>query len=168
MIILTPWLLIFGGTCVFIWNVTKLDPPKEALLIQNFYEHRVAFEQLRDMLQADTNLSRVAVWGIDRSKPFFLGYPMEQDFPLDRFHKYLVLLKQAGGKVATRRAGAQADPGIVVWGWGFAGNTRHIGFCWLDRKPTNQIPALDGYRSHSEDSVAYHHIDSNWYIWTDL
>lgn len=166
--VLLPLLLFFGGTCVFIWNVTKLDPPKEAMVIRNFNEHRAAFEKLRDMLLPDTNLSRVAVWGIDRNKPFFLGYPTEQDFPLDRFHKYLVLIKEAGGGVAVRGEGPHAYAGIIVWGWGFAGNTHHIGVCWLDETPTNLISTMDGYRSHSEDSVAYRHIESNWYISTDL
>jgi hypothetical protein len=145
-----------------------LDPPKETFLIKNFNEHRAAFEQLRDMLLADTNLSRLAEWGVETYKPFFLGYPSEQNFPTDRFNKYLALLKEAGGKAASREEGKHADPSIVVWGWGWAGNTRHIGICWLDEEPTNQIATLDGYRSRSEYSVAYRHIDSNWYFWTDL
>ena len=168
MFILLPLVLIFGGTCVFIWNQTKLAPPKEALLIKNFNEHRAAFEQLRDMLLAETNLSRVAEWGVDTRKPFFLGYPSEQNFPLNRFNKYLALLKEADGKVASRREGDPANPSILVWAWGWAGNTRHTGICWLNQEPTNQIPALDGYRSQSGYSIAFRRIDSNWFLWTDL
>ena len=167
VLIVLPLLLIFGGTCALIWNLTKLDPPKEVVLIKNFNEHRAAFEQLRDMLLTDTNLSRVADWGIDKRKPFFLGYPSEKDFPMDRFQKYLALLKETDGKVATRGEGEHPDPAVVVWAWGWAGTTRHIGICWLDQAPTNQISTLDAFHGRL-DEWAYRHIDSNWYFWTDL
>jgi hypothetical protein len=160
--------LLFMGVCALIHTTTK--PPKEERLLQNFQQHRAAFEQLRDMLNEDINLSRVGTWGIDRRHPFFLGYPTENEFPKDRFGKYQALLKEAGAGVASRREGekVEADPSVVVWGCGFAGNTHHIGICWLNHAPTNQIPTLDGYRGPAEDSVAYRHIDSNWYLWTDL
>jgi hypothetical protein len=165
LIIFLPFALLFFGPCAYVFY-TRI-PPKEANLVQNFNEHRVAFEQLRDMLLADTNLSRVSSGYVETYKPFFLGYPSEQNFPTDRFKKYSVLLKEAGGKVATRGEGEHPDPAVVVWAWGFAGTTRHIGICWLAQAPTNQISTLDGYRGRL-DEWAYRHIDSNWYFWTDL
>jgi hypothetical protein len=158
--------LLFVGPCVYV-SYTRI-PPKEAELIQNFNEHRAIFEQLRDMLLADEHLKRVGFEYVETSKPFYLGYPSKEDFPKDRFNKYLALLRAAGGKVAVRSEGDHPDPGVVVWRWGWAGTTRHIGICWLDQEPTNQIPTLDGYHSPSNDSIAYRHIDSNWYFWTDL
>ena len=143
-------------------------PPKEAKLIQNFNEHRAAFEQLRDMLMADAYLRRVASWGVDRTKPFFLGYPSEGNFPIERFNKHLALLKQVDGTVAYRNEGEHPNPGILIWGWGWAGNTKHIGICWLDQAPTNQIATLDGYHSQGPDRQSvFKHIDENWYLWSD-
>jgi hypothetical protein len=156
----------FGG-CVYYFAPR---PPKEAKLIQNFNECRADFEQLRDMLKADTNLTRVASWGIETRKPFFLGKPSEQIFPIDRYNKYLALLKQTGGFVATRNDGEHSDPNIVIWGWGWAGDTKHISVCWLDEQPTNQITTLDGYKGRSvypNTVVVYRHIDQNWYLWAD-
>jgi hypothetical protein len=123
---------------------------------------------LRDMLQADGNLRRVASWGIDRKNPFFLGYPSEENYSLERFNLYLSLLKQVDGKVAYRQEGEHPDPGIVVWAWGWAGNTKHIGICWLDQAPTNQIATLDGHWSQGPDrQSAFKHIDENWYLLSD-
>jgi hypothetical protein len=156
-------IMAFGG-CVYL---LAPRPPKEIELVQNFNEHRAAFEQLRNMLQADTNLSRVASWGVETHKPFFLGYPSENNFPTDRFKQYLALLKQANGYVGVRSEGTNGDPGIMVWGWGFAGNTRHIWICWLDQTPTNQIPTIDRYHGGYEN-IGFKHIDQNWYLATDL
>ncbi len=130
-------------------------PPKEAKLIQNFNEHRIAFEQLRDMLQADTNLSRVASWGVDTRQPQFLGYPTEQNFPTKRFLQYLALLQQANGYVGVRSDGNHADVGVVIWGRGFAGSTRHIWIYWMDKPPTNR------------EAITYTQIDHNWYLVRD-
>jgi hypothetical protein len=145
-------IVAFGG-CVYL---LAPRPPKEATLIQNFNDHRITFEQLRDMLQADTNLSRVASWGVERRNPFFLGYPSEENFPTNRFHQYLTLLKQANGFVGFRSEGDHADVGVIVWAWGFAGDTRHIWIYW--RSETNQIPTTGGYHKN---------IDQNWYLTAD-
>jgi hypothetical protein len=151
--------------------IDPLDPPKENELLQRFYTHRATFEQLRDMLQADTRLRRVASWGVETRDPFFLGYPTEANFPIQRFQLYLKLLKEVEGGVALRNLGEPSDPGVTLWGWGWAGNSKHIGLCWLDPAPTNIIPTLDGYRyrgPYEGRRNAYRHIDQNWYFWTDL
>jgi hypothetical protein len=168
LIIFVPLTLLFVGPCFYVGYTRK--PPKEVDLINNFNAHRAAFEQLRDMLIADTNISRIGTWGVDIRKPFCMGYPTEKQFPLERFKKYQTLLKEAGGKVLSRREGdtVEPEPSICVWAWGWAGTSRHIGICWLNQSPTNQISTLDGYNSGLEDGWAYRHIDSNWYFWTDL
>ena len=113
-------------------------------MIQNFNEHRAAFEQLKEMLQADGHLRRVANWGVDTTKPFFLGYPSEKNFPIDRFNQYLALLKQVNGKMAGRDEGEYPNPWIMVWVWGWAGagDIKHIGICWMDQAPTIKLLLL--------------------------
>jgi hypothetical protein len=140
------------GGCIYCFAPS---PPKEAKLIQNFNEHRITFEQLRDMLQADTNLSRVASWGVETRKPFFLGYPSEKNFPTNRFKQYQAMLKQVDGSVGVRSEGDHADVSVVVWGWGFAGNTRHFWISWMNEVPTNH------------EGVAFKQIDHNWYLVRD-
>jgi hypothetical protein len=157
---------------LFILLITYLKranlPPREAQLLLNFNQHRAGFEQLRDMLLVDTNLSRVASWGVETDKPFFLGYPSGQNFPINRFQKYLALLKETGGKAAARAEGEPANPIILVWARGWGGDIQHIGICWLDRPPTNMISKSDDFQNQSQASGAYCHIDSNWFFWTDL
>jgi len=159
------------GIMVLLAYLAMPKPPKESELIQNFHKNRATFEQLRDMLQADVHLRRVADWGIETRDPFYLGYPSASSFPVDRYKRYLALLKQAGCQLASRSEGEHCYPSILVWGWGWAGNTKHIGICWTDEIPTNQIATLDGYRGQSqypERQIAFKHIDEKWYLWTDL
>jgi hypothetical protein len=93
-------------------------PPKEAKIIQQFNEHRAAFEQLRNMLQTDANLRRIAYWGVETEKPFFLGYPTGTNFSIDRFNKYISLFEDVGALAAWRDEGMHADVGIGIWAWG--------------------------------------------------
>lgn len=137
-------------------------PPKESKLLQDFYAHRTAFEQLRDMLQAEPHLRRIEDWGVDA--------PSTNIVAPERYHRYLALLKQTGGQLASRNQGQHADPSILLWGWGWAGNSKQLGICWLDESPTNQISSIDHYHgSHYPNRVvAFRHIDEKWYLWTDL
>lgn len=146
-------------------------PPKDSELIQNFYAHRADYEQLRDMLQADKQVLWVARYGVETTNSHGARVPSEANFPVKRYDEYLALLKQVGGSAAFRGGHSQADPSVGVWGWGWAGKTRHIVICWLDQEPTNQVSSLDGYlsqRRSRERQVVYRHIEGNWYFWTDL
>jgi hypothetical protein len=159
----------FGG-CIYYFAP---KPPKESKLIQNFNEHRADYEKLRDMLQVDTNLTRVASWGVETRKPVFLGNPPGGNFSVERYNEYLTLLKKVGGFVASRDEGEHPNFSIVVWGWGWAGFTKHVGICWKDEAPTNQIANVDDVygtwmtNDNEERRVVFKHIDSNWYIWVD-
>jgi len=146
-------------------------PPKEGTVIQNFYKYRPAFEQLRDMLKEDSYLSRVAGWGVETRNPLYLGEASMSRLPTDRYRHYLALLQQVGGKVATRDEGQQADLGIIVWTWGWAGDTRHMGVCWKEENPTNQISMPDDSheeRPSPERRIIFKHIDEKWYVWADF
>ncbi len=164
--------ILAAGLLAFLVWFAMPRPPKEKQLIQDFHRNRAAFEELRVMLQADERLCRVARWGVEMRNPFYLGEAAGGVLPAERYRRYLVLLKQVGGRVASRDAGKHAHPSVGVWGWGWAGNTRHIDICWMDEAPTNQIPSLDGYRSKGPRSFfpegAFRHVDENWYLWTDL
>jgi hypothetical protein len=156
------FLLLVLGSCIFFANPRR---PKESKIIQNFKQHRAEFEKLRDMLQADTNVSVVAKWGV-RSQTFPLS--SANVISNDRYTNYLALLKSAGGDLATRDEGEPAQPGILIWSTGFAGNTEHIGICWMTNAPTTLITSLDQhFKTHTDPPPVYQHIDQNWYIWAD-
>jgi hypothetical protein len=153
-----------------LWFFCSGRPPREAKLIQNFYAHRASFERLKDMLQADKQLDRLADWGVHTDKG--ISKPPAGDFPIDRYNKYLALLRETGAIGVARGEGAHADLTVLLWATGFAGETAHVGICWMETEPVRQVASLDRYyRDHkspdgSED--IYRRIDGNWYLWTDL
>lgn len=156
---------------VFLTDLISPKPPKESELIKNFYANRVAYERLRDMLQADKQVVRLASWGVETTNSVVTCVPPVANFSVERYNEYMALLKQVGGLAASRHEGENADPSILVWGRGWAGKTRHIGICWHEQEPTNQVTSLDSYRSRrdgGERQVVYRHIDEKWYFWTDL
>jgi len=58
--------LVVGAIAgLFFYLQWASEPPKEKELIENFYAHRAAFERLREMLQADEQVVRVAEWGVE-------------------------------------------------------------------------------------------------------
>ena len=161
------------GPCLFVVHLghTRI-PPSEATLLQNFKQHRATFEQLRDMLASDTNLNRIGTWGVNLQKPHFVGRPDSQLIPPERYERYRILLKEVSANMAARDIGnpSEIELTIFLWSWGAAVSPRHynMGICWREQEPTKQVSTLDGYPSHSEPGNAYRHIDSHWYIWTDL
>jgi hypothetical protein len=155
---------VLGVATVYLLGISARTPPQEAKFVQLFNSHRSEFDKLREMLQQDTNLVSVADWGSRMRNPM-------NSLPPERYNEYMQLLKQVGGRAANREEGEHADPSVLLWGWGFAGHTKHLGICWLDEKPPNQVATLDGYHgrgSYGNRVITYRNIDTNWYLWTDL
>jgi len=159
--------LVVGAIAgLFFYLQWASEPPKEKELIENFYAHRAAFERLREMLQADEQVVRVAEWGVETTKSFIPHIPPEGDFSVARYREYLEVLKQAGGKVALRGSGEHVEPCIGVWASGWAGDTRHIDICWLFQAPSNQVTNLDSYyQTPKPRRPVFRHIEGNWYLW---
>jgi hypothetical protein len=167
-IILVSIVAVFGA--LLFWLVHSSGPPKEANLIQNFNAHRASFERLRDMLESDTQIRRLADWGVETDKGMFK--PPAGNFPIDRYNEYLALLKESDGKGAGREEGARANPTVLLWASGFGGDIAHVGISWMDEVPSRQVGSLDQYyRDHKApvgSGWVCQHIDGNWYLWTDL
>lgn len=140
-------------------------PPEEAKLLKSFYDRRAAYERLRDMLQADGQIESLAEWGVATTKSIVHHVPPEGDFPVERYQEYMALLKEVGGYIAFRGEGEPADLSIGVWRWGALDHSRHVGICWKDEEPPNQVATIDGYRGHIR---VFRHIDSSWYLWADM
>jgi len=134
LVILSLIAVSLGSVALFVHMSST--PPKESALMANFYEHRAVYEQLRDMLQADKNLLRVASWGVETTTSIGISKPPQGNFPPDRYGNYLELLRQVGAIGAFRGRGEPAESvSIIVWASGWAGNTRHVHICWLRQPP---------------------------------
>jgi len=153
-------------------------PPKDAKLIASFHAHQAAYERLREMLQADDQLRSVGrsgvigTWGITTTNAWDAVSAREANFPVERYHEYVGLLKEVGGRFVVRRQGDHADPEIRLWSWGIGSTGGNIGICWEHQAPTNQVPSLApryaGRTADRRHKIAYRHIEANWYLWTDL
>jgi hypothetical protein len=164
------FLLIIGMLGVVFLYVRSGDrPPREKKLIENFYAHRTAYEHLRDMLQADEGLLRVASWGLETTKSMGPVAPSEAGFPIDRYDKYLELLRETGGIGAFRARGEHPESvSIGVWASGWAGHSEHVQICWREHEPANQVANLDDYYlTPKPHQSVFRHIEGNWYLWAD-
>lgn len=158
---------------VFILFVLLLisAPPKESIVIKNFYAHRAAYEQLRDMLLVDKELTVVADWGIETSDSRISKMPPEGGLSVSRYRKYLALFREIGARMLARVSRGEEEPPeirVLIWGSGFAGDTRHVAVSWLDHAPLNTVGSLDDfYKTPKPRNPVYRHIDGHWYIWAD-
>ncbi len=167
---------IFGGfVLLVVAGVFALRylmaPPSETKLIENFRSHRSAFEQLRDMLQEDKQISRLGEWGV-HVHPGGISKPPEGNFPVERFQRYLALLKQAHAVGVSGDDSPHPYLSVVVWRSGFAGDSVHIAFTWTDDKIARLVPSFEDYhRTHKAPAGkgwVCSHVDGNWYLCTDL
>jgi hypothetical protein len=146
------------------------NPPKESKLIESFNQHRPDYETLRNMFQADEKLMTIAEWGVETSNtpPTVIAeIPPEGGFPVSRFHQYLSLLEAIHAKGCSRIRTPQ-EIRVLIWGSGFAGDTRHVAVSWVEKAPENQVTNLDTfYKSPKPRKPMYRHIDGNWYLWAD-
>src|ERR1700694_2501943 len=121
--------VVLGGLLLYVRSGNR--PPREKDLIENFHAHRTTYERLRDMLQADEDLLRLASWGVETTKSMGPVAPLEAGFPIDRYDQYLVLLRETGGIGAFRGRGEHPESvSVGVWASGGAGDTRHVQVCW--------------------------------------
>jgi hypothetical protein len=162
---------LVGVFALFAYGVFTRIPPQDAKLIARFYAHHAAYERLREMIQADDLLRSVGTSGITTTNSWDTLRPRQANFPEERYHEYVALLKEVGGYFAVRRAGEPANLEIRLWMWGFAGTAHNISICWEPQVPTNQVSNLAGHVGRrSPDGrreTAYKHIEGNWYL-TDL
>jgi hypothetical protein len=143
-------------------------PPKESKITNDFRAHRAEYEQLRQMLLDDRRVSVVASWGVlNDDHSLIWEMPPAGEMPIERYQKYLGLLHQANA-LAIAQMRTPPEIRVLVWGSGFAADTRHVAVSWLGQEPLNTMTSLDEfYRTPKPRSPVYIHIDGKWYIWAD-
>ncbi len=161
---------VAGALGLFIYVLPSNKPPPEKKLIENFYAHRAAYERIRDMLQEDRQLLRVASSGVETTNSVGIRKPPEGGLSVNRYNEYLALLRETGAKSGFRSMGERSEcAGVLLWGGGWGdGNTRHVGLYWMDYKPNNQVGSLDVYyRNPARPRGVFRQIDGSWYLYAD-
>jgi hypothetical protein len=119
------------------------------------------------MLSEDKGVTQVAAWGVDWNDSLDWKIPPAGGMPVTRYQEYLALLKEIGAS----KVGREDDPPEVsfgVWAYGWAGDTRHVWVCWLEREPKNNVASLEAfYKTEKPRTPSYVRIDGNWYIAAD-
>jgi hypothetical protein len=137
--------------------------PKDAALVQQFYEHRHTLEQIKRMLEKDAHLGVIAEYGV-RPKNFPLGSSPPEEFGVsrERFDRYLNLLKTAGVLTVVR----DDEFRFFVAASGFASKGYRIAIVFRKTVPKELISNLDSFhKTTSEWEVAYRPIIDNWYLY---
>lgn len=84
-----------------------------------------------------------------------------------RFQEYLALLKEIGA-IRVHQRDDPPEVSVGIWSSGFAGETRHVWVCWLEREPSNTTISLEAfYKTDKPRTPSYVHLDGNWYIGAD-
>jgi hypothetical protein len=152
---------------LFIIGAVSSRPPQESKIISEFGARRAAYEQVLTMLSQDEGVEGVASWGIRTTGSPVSKMPPDGGMPAKRYQEYLALLKEIGASAVSKER-EPLEVRFLVWRSGFAGDSRHVVVCWLEREPSHTMPSLDAfYRTAKPRSPAYVHIDSKWYIWAD-
>ena len=143
-----------------------MTPPRESKITTDFRAHRAEYEQLRKMLLDDKDVDVVADWGVlTNGSPISKTPP--DGMPIKRYQEYLALLKETGARAVSQMR-EPAEARILVWGSGWAADTRHVAVSWLANEPSNTMVSLEAfYRTPKPRKPVYIHIEGNWYIWAD-
>jgi hypothetical protein len=145
------FLLCIGGC--FYKCVSFVRPPlREEPFLTRFHTNRTTFEELRQMVQSDTNLT--VLWVLADPQ-------LQHDLPPERFKQYIALLGQVKAEEAFRDRRHDdigftlAEAGGFDWGW-------ELSVVWREAPATNVV-------SHwkemlFKEGVFYKPIEGNWYF----
>lgn len=119
------------------------------------------------MLSEDKGVTQVATWGVERYNSLIWKVPPEERMPVERYQEYLALLKEIGA-IRVSREEEPAEVSFEVWMSGFAGETRHVWVCRLEREPPHTATSLEAfYKTDKPRTPSYVHIDGDWYMGAD-
>lgn len=127
----------------------------DAVLIQNFHEHRTEFELLRSMLDHDEHIRRIDA---DWSDPANIA-----EDKLKEYRHLFTIVGTPRGLYSTR------NPTFIEFvasskGWVASGSTK--GHVYRLDKPEDIKPSLDKYHTENTDyATLYRRIEGNWYLY---
>src|SRR5579864_3037511 len=127
--------IAFIASCTIIASISD-RPPKEDKIVSDFRAHRASYERVRTMLSEDKGVTQVAPFGVEWWHSLDWKIPPDGGMPVKRYQEYLALLKDIGA-IRVSHEEEPAEVSFAIWGSGFAGETRHVWVCWLEREPPN-------------------------------
>lgn len=163
--IVTPFVALMG---LFYFSLSHAGPPSNEALLKTFREHKQEYEELRNLLQEDRKLRRVASWGFEIWDSPIVMTPPTAELSSARYQKYMDLLTRVHGLALSRSRGDHPDSCIFVWASGWAADTKHIAICWLEREPEKQIESdsrqASVERAGEHSRFVFEHIEDKWYL----
>lgn len=152
--------VLTGG--FILWYRWSATPPTDAFLIDEFRSQKAVYERLRDMLQGDESLRRVASWGVQLSNSPIVIVPQNGGFPLGRYKEYMTLLSKVNGLAASRSGGSHPTFCVFLWASGWAGDTDHRAICWLPQDAENN--AIESSAKNQVPRFSFLHIEERWFL----
>jgi len=147
---------VVAGLIYFAFPETKdQEHLPDEVLIQNFHDHRTAFEQLRIMLERDDDIFRIDE---DWTDP--------PEISQEKVGEYRRLFDVVGTRRGfyNRRNPLRIELIASARGWVTSGSTK--GYVFLEEPPETLDPSLDRFHTGNgaNDRAAYRHIEGNWYL----
>lgn len=128
----------------------------DEVLIRNFHEHRTAFEQLRTMLERDSDIFRIDE---DWSDPPNISH--------EKLAEYRRLFSIIGARRGfyNRRNPLRIELIASARGWVASGSMK--GYTFLEERPDELEVSLDEFHTGNGayDRAGYRHIEGNWYLY---
>ncbi len=148
----------------FITHRVFFSAPSEAQMIAHFRAHRAEFEQLRVMLQQDTQVFEIGNDWVSSRQSSSIDTLANAGISQQRLNAYHALMKQLSVTPIGRLSSGTDYFQFNVFGGGFADTTWSVGYVWSKNPPGNIVAsayqlsgAMRGNRVHSV-------LEGDWYI----
>lgn len=128
----------------------------DAVLIQNFHDHRSEFEQLRSMLERDDHIFRI---DDDWTDP-----PNISQEKVEEYRQLFAVVGTPRG-FYNRRNPLRIEFIASARGWVTSGSMK--GYVYLEERPEEVVNDLDRFHNGagSVERSALRHIEGNWYLY---
>lgn len=156
----------------FLLSCGEKPHPKDAEMIANFQNHREEFNQLLQMFQEDESLGRVAN-DFNRKNFYEKGSPKKWDgkeieVSEQRFTEYRKLFGKLGLSAGIEGYEEKDSIWFHASAQGLAVSGSSKGYVFMLNKPVSDlvVESLNDYKPNGKEStLAYRHIEGNWYLY---
>jgi hypothetical protein len=140
--------------------------PTDASLVRQFESNKVAFEEMKKMLQVDQQIGDVFNGGVRNTNHLVTTTSLAAvGISEDRYQRYLTLLKQTGAKSAGRDSDIR-ELRFPVARWGAFSHGWRIAIIWTDIEPKSLVANMDTFKKTTHEwEQAYRPLGNGWYLW---
>ena len=174
--------LVLGVVIVQIaglWWACAPHQPSNAKLQHQFDKHRTDLDRLVQMMEEDSQMSRIAPEFLWRQDSVAWPRPeAEWGISKSRWDEYRALFDKAGAQNGTTRREGSSDIIIDTWSWGIVPSGISVGYLHCGEPRAGYVhkeePCIEGRESgrgthgHSESyGYRYHRIAKDWYLYEE-